>query len=128
MHIQITAAGTVIATATLDDHASARDFSALLPLALTLKDYAATEKVADLPRPLSTQGAPAGYTPRTGDLSYYAPWGNLAIFHKDFGHSAGLVRLGRLQSGVEAMRRHGPLQVRIEHLPAGAPRPSTARP
>jgi hypothetical protein len=39
--------------ATLNDSPAARDFAALLPLTLTLKDYAATEKISDLPRRLS---------------------------------------------------------------------------
>jgi hypothetical protein len=38
--------GTPI-TATLDDNEIARDFASLLPLTLT--DYAATEKISDLP-------------------------------------------------------------------------------
>lgn len=114
MKIKISMDGTVIATATLDNNDSARDFAAMLPLTLTLKDYAATEKVADLPRKLSIQGAPEGYKPATGDVSYYAPWGNLAIFHKDFPYSSGLVRLGRLESGLDAMRRPGARSVRVE--------------
>ncbi|MBL7250082.1 cyclophilin-like fold protein [Alloalcanivorax marinus] len=97
-------------TATLDDSDSARDFASLLPLELTLEDFAATEKISDLPRRLSTEGAPAGITPRAGDLTYYAPWGNLALFHKDFKHAAGLVKLGTLDGGVEVLRRSGPLQ------------------
>ncbi|WP_172438391.1 cyclophilin-like fold protein [Variovorax boronicumulans] len=56
------------------------------------------------------------YTPLTGDLSYYAPSGNLAIFHKDFSHSTGLVRLGRLDSGVDSISRPDAIQVRIERL------------
>ncbi|MFP1679259.1 cyclophilin-like fold protein [Alloalcanivorax sp. C16-2] len=97
-------------TATLDDSDSARDFASLLPLELTLEDFAATEKISDLPRRLSTEGAPAGITPRAGDLTYYAPWGNLALFHKDFKHASGLVKLGALDGGVEVLRRSGPLQ------------------
>jgi hypothetical protein len=46
--------------------------------------------------------------------TYYAPWGNLALFHKDFRYSEGLVRLGRIDSGIEALRRKGPLKVTIE--------------
>ena len=49
MKILMTLKGTVIASATLDDNESARHFAALLPLDLVLKDYAATEKIADLP-------------------------------------------------------------------------------
>lgn len=100
-------------TATLEDSEAARDFASLLPLTLTLKDYAATEKVSDLPRPLSTAGAPEGVTPRTGDLAFYAPWGNLAIYYKDFSYSKGLVKLGHLDSGIEAMRQPGPFKATI---------------
>lgn len=105
--------GDVCLSAQLDDSAAARDFASLLPLSLSLEDYAATEKISDLPRRLSTEGAPAGYAAKAGDLTYYAPWGNLAIFHKPFGHASGLVRLGRLDDGVELMRRPGPLKVTI---------------
>jgi hypothetical protein len=70
-------------TATLDDSEAARDFLSLLPLTLTLTDYNSTEKVADLPRKLSTKGALAGVDPDMGDIAYFAPWGNLAIFYRD---------------------------------------------
>jgi len=101
-------------SATLEDGAAARDFLAQLPLTLQLEDYAATEKIAQLPRPLTTAGAPAGVTPAAGDLAFYAPWGNLAIFHTPFGYSKGLVRLGRIDGDLQALRRPGPVQVRIE--------------
>lgn len=101
-------------TATLDDNPSARDFVALLPLTMTLEDYNATEKIAYLPRKLTTQGAPAAIKPRVGDLAYYAPWGNVALFYRDFGHSPGLVRLGRFDAGVEALAVPGSLTVTIE--------------
>ena len=114
MKIRMSVDGIVIATATLENHDSARQFAALLPLSLVLKDYAATEKVADLPAALPTKGATAGYKPSTGDIAYYAPWGNLAIYYKDFDFSDGLVRLGRLDSGLDALRRPGPLAVRVE--------------
>ncbi len=47
-------------TGTLVDTPTARDFAALLPLTLTLTDYAATEKISDLPRKLSRESAPRG--------------------------------------------------------------------
>ena len=102
MQIRIKAGQTVI-TARLEDSAAARDFAAMLPLNVTLKDYASTEKVADLPRKLSTNGAPEGVDPDLGDIAYYAPWGNLALYYRDFGYSPGLVRLGRIESGVEEL-------------------------
>jgi hypothetical protein len=112
MKIQLELGETVL-SATLEDSAAAKDFASLLPLALTLKDYAATEKVADLPRKLSTHGAPAGIDPAVGDITFYAPWGNLAIFYEDFGYSAGLVKLGRIDSGIAALRPAGALPVTI---------------
>ena len=100
--------------ATLADNDTARDFASQLPLELTLTDYAATEKISDLPRRLSTEGAPPGIDPVVGDLTYYSPWGNLAIFYRDFRHSAGLIKLGRIDSGLEVLNRPGPLRVTIE--------------
>jgi hypothetical protein len=103
-------------TAVLEDSDAARDFAALLPIELPLKDYNRTEKIADLPKRLSTKGAPEGIDPAVGDITYYAPWGNLAIFYRDFGYSRGLVRLGRLEGGVESMAKIDGL-VRIETIP-----------
>ena len=113
MKIRLTVNGKVV-SATLADNASARDFLALLPLSLTLKDYASTEKISDLPKKLTTQGAPAGIDPDVGDITYYAPWGNLAIFYRDFGYAAGLLKLGHIDTGVEALKVSGPVQVTIE--------------
>jgi hypothetical protein len=114
MQIRIEVEGAGAITGALDGSTAARDFASLLPLRLTLEDYAGREKVSDLPRPLRTEGAPAGVEPRGGDIAYYAPWGNLALFYGDFRYSEGLVRLGRLESGVELLSRRPPLQVTIE--------------
>ncbi|WP_207063932.1 cyclophilin-like fold protein [Motiliproteus sp. SC1-56] len=100
-------------TATLLDTPAAKDFIDLLPLTLTLKDYAATEKVADLPRKLSTEGAPAGFKPDIGDITFYTPWGNLAIFYRPFRYSTGLVPLGRIEGDIAPLKASGPLQVEI---------------
>ena len=115
MKIRLTIDGKAV-DATLLDNATARDFLSLLPMTLTLKDYAATEKIADLPRKLSTADAPEGVDPAVGDITYYAPWGNLAIFYRDFGYAKGLVKLGRIDSGIEALGVPGALKVTIEPL------------
>lgn len=113
MKIHVIADGQTLA-ATLDDNPAARDFASLLPLDLTLSDYASTEKMSDLPKRLSTDGAPRSYTPSAGDITYYAPWGNLAIFYRGFGDSAGLVRLGAFDESIDALRRDRPFRVRFE--------------
>ncbi|MDW5443172.1 cyclophilin-like fold protein [Polaromonas sp. SM01] len=103
-----------IVTATLNDSAAARDFAAFLPLYLTLEDYAVVERISSLPGKLSVAGSAAGMTPRTGDITYYAPWGNLAIFVGNDAYARGLVRLGKVDAGLPALQRSGPLKVRIE--------------
>jgi hypothetical protein len=113
MDIELTVEGEESVAATLGDTAAARDFASLLPLTLTLKDYASTEKVADLPRSLDITGEPAGFDPSPGDITFYAPWCNLAIFYRDFGYSRGLLSLGKLSRVPEAFKRPGPVAVTI---------------
>jgi hypothetical protein len=86
------------------DNPTSRDFIAHLPLTTTFEDYARTEKISYLPKKLSTEKAPTGSEPSVGDFTYYAPWGNLAIFYKDFGYSNGLIKLGKIESGVEKLQ------------------------
>ena len=100
--------------ATLNDSKAAHDFASLLPLSMTLKDYASTEKVSDLPRRLSTDGAPEGFDPSVGDIAYYSPWGNLAIYYRDFEYSSGLVPLGTLASGADLFASSDSMQVTFE--------------
>lgn len=104
MKIRLSSATTVL-TATLLDNATSRDFMAMLPMTLTLRDYAGTEKICDLPRKLSTKDAPPGHDPAVGDITLYAPWGNLAMFYKDFGYARGLVHLGRIDTGLDELSR-----------------------
>jgi hypothetical protein len=118
MKLRITVAGTVL-SAHVDDNATTRDFVSLLPLTLTLKDHAGTEKVSDLPRRLSTKGSPPGADPSVGDIAYYAPWGNLAIYYRDFEYSPGLIKLGRIDSGIEKLATaRGEVTARVELVPA----------
>lgn len=113
MKIRLRLESTVI-TATLIDSRTTRDFVSLLPLTVTLEDYAGTEKISVLARRLSTEGAPSGSDPSVGDITYYAPWGNLALYYKDFGYSGGLIILGKLDSGMEALSGPGAMTVTIE--------------
>ena len=62
------------------------------------------------------QGAPSGIDPDVGDITYYAPWGNIAIFYKDFGYAGGLVKLGRIDSGLDVLSSPGRLEARIERV------------
>ncbi len=113
MKIRLKVGDTVI-TATLIDSKTTQDFISLLPLTLTLEDYAGTEKISALPKRLSTEGAPSGSDPSVGDITYYAPWGNLAIFYRDFGYASGLIILGKIDSGIEAFQVSGSVKVTVE--------------
>ncbi len=100
--------------AVLHDSASARDFASLLPLHLHLRDYARTEFIADLPRDLSRTGAPSGHAPKAGDLTVYAPWGNLALFYREAPFAAGLIPLGRFAAPAELRQIQVPQDVVLE--------------
>ncbi|ENZ8609402.1 TPA: cyclophilin-like fold protein [Klebsiella pneumoniae] len=112
MKIEIIVEGET-ATATLYDTPTGRDFASLLPLSLTLEDYDDIERISDLPRRLSTVQAPDGMTPEAGDITYYAPWGNLAIFARGRAYGRSLIPLGKVDSGLPVLQRHGPLAVQI---------------
>ncbi|PUA18238.1 hypothetical protein C7W93_13290 [Glaciimonas sp. PCH181] len=115
MKIRLTVDGQS-AIATLYDNSTARDFASLLPLTLTMEDYASIERVSNLPRKLSKDGAPDGMTPLAGELTHYAPWGNLAIFIKGRSYSKDLFPLGRVDEGLPILAQSGPYKVRIELL------------
>jgi hypothetical protein len=109
--IKITIADTVI-TARLADNATA---PAQLPPTLTFKDFNHVEKVATLPRPLSTDGVPAGADPDIGDIGYYAPSGDLVFNYGDVGYWNGIVRLGRFDTTMELIEHQDDnFRVRIE--------------
>ncbi|MFE7614907.1 cyclophilin-like fold protein [Streptomyces sp. NPDC057496] len=92
--------------ATLNGSPAARDLASLLPLTLELEDFHGTERIGYPPRGLTTDGAPRPIAARAGDLAYYAPWGNLALFHRDGpAPSADLLILGHLDVPTERLAR-----------------------
>ena len=99
--IKLTVNGNEEVFVSLDDNQASRDFLEMLPLTLTFEDFNSTEKIATLPNELSTEGQPSGYIPKTGDFAYYAPWGNISVFYKDFRYSESLYKLGTIESGAE---------------------------
>jgi hypothetical protein len=114
MNIRLTINGTPV-DAALNDSATAQDFAAQLPLTVPLTDFHRAEKIADLPRRLSTSGAPEGAAPRPGDLAYYAPWGNLAVFYRGGSHANGLVIIGHMaDSGIKELSGVDEVNVTIE--------------
>jgi hypothetical protein len=92
-------------SATLNNSETAKDFISMLPISLKLEDYAKVEKISYLPTKLSINGAPSGYAPSVGDITYYAPWGNLAIFYQKstVGFARGLISLGKIDGDINPL-------------------------
>lgn len=89
-------AGATSVEVTIDqDNPAVRDFLALLPLTLTLEEFAGREKIGYLPRRLAYSGSP-GSEPEDGDLIYYVPWGNIGFYYNtaDIGYSDQTIHLG----------------------------------
>lgn len=110
--------GETVLTGQLWDNATARDLIAQLPLTLTFSDYGRQEKLAPLPRKLSTEGVPPGNSARPGDIGYYAPAGVLVFYYRDVGYFNGIVRIGQFDSNMNAITRQtGDFTAKIELTP-----------
>ena len=95
------------------------DFLSLLPLSVKAEDFNSTEKIFYLSKKLNTQNEPDGINPKAGDITYYAPWGNIAIFYRDFRYSNNLIYLGKFEnvSDVEKLSNmKGDFDIRIERV------------
>lgn len=103
-------------TATMEDNAAGRDFISRLPLEVTLNDYNNTTEKIFYPDPaLTTEGVTCGCAPTPGDITIYAPWGNVAIFCKNWSHSNDLIKIGRIDGdGIEALNIRGDITVKFE--------------
>ena len=95
------------------------DFLSLLPLSVKAEDFNSTEKIFYLSKKLNTQNEPDGINPKAGDITYYAPWGNIAIFYRDFRYSNNLIYLGKFEnvSDIEKLSNiKGNFDIRIERV------------
>jgi hypothetical protein len=79
-----------------------------------IEDYSTNEKIAHLPRKLTEAGSAPFKNEAPGDLCYHAPWGNLALFYAGYRYSSGLIRLGRLEGGIDPLLMRGKFPLRIE--------------
>lgn len=117
MNIKMTVGNRTI-TATMENNATARDFLSRLPLEITLEDYNnITEKIYYPSPALNTENTPRGCTPVAGDITLYIPWGNIAIFCKNWSQSNDLIKLGHIDdNGIEILKVSGNVNVKIEKL------------
>ena len=103
-------------TATMEDNGATRDFLSRLPLEVTLEDYNnVTEKIFYPDPELSLDDTPCGCTPVPGDITIYEPWGNVAIFCRDWTQSNSLIKIGHIDdNGIETFNVPGDITVRFE--------------
>ncbi|MCB9315495.1 MAG: hypothetical protein H6569_05115 [Lewinellaceae bacterium] len=90
--------GSLSFQAMLYNNPTAQSLAGQMPFTVAVKDYAGIEKIFYPETPLNKNGAPVGADPAVGDIMYYAPWGDVAIFYQDFGYASGLIPLGRLEN------------------------------
>lgn len=103
MKIVLTIAETII-EAELYDHPVARELAGLLPLELIFNDFHQQEKVATLDRSLTLNGVPNADAPQPGEIGYYAPTQGLVLYYAGPGRWRGLVRMGRFDFDLDALR------------------------
>jgi hypothetical protein len=95
--------GDTTLTARLTNNATALDLLSQLPLTLTFRDLNQVEKIATLPRPLSTTGVPPGADPDIRDIGYYSPSNDLVLYYGDVGYWNGIVRIGQFDSDIASI-------------------------
>ena len=79
----------------IDENSNNAKLIAALPLTLTFEDYGSHERIAYLEGKLDIPVS-VSCNPVRGDFTYYVPWGNIAVFTKDFRTSQSLYRFGKL--------------------------------
>src|SRR5438477_8841727 len=105
-------------TATLIDSETTRDFVSLLPLKLAMDDLFGREKFGHLPRAIS-EGGKRTRTYEVGDVIYWSPGPDVAMFYRHDGQSIpspGIIVMGKIDSGLEALSVPGSVKVIIERV------------
>ncbi|MDN5377748.1 MAG: hypothetical protein PWQ42_1044 [Sulfurospirillum sp.] len=74
-----------------------------LPMEIKVENYSHDEKIFYPPIKLSTFNTPKANA-KNGTLAYYAPWGDVVMFYKDFGSAGGLYELGEAIFGKEDIK------------------------
>ncbi|BFG80850.1 hypothetical protein PTKU46_88840 [Paraburkholderia terrae] len=103
--VRFTAGSTSVDVTIRQDNPAVRDFLSMLPLSLTLKEFAGREKIGYLPRKLKHVGSP-GSDPDDGDLIYYVPWGNIGFYYNasGIGYSDETINIGTYRASPEQLK------------------------
>ncbi len=99
-----------VVAVSLADTPPARQFAAMLPLDLDLRDPMGQAKSGPLPGPIDIAGADTVTDPAVGEMYYWPDSATIAIFYDDLGQSVpppGMVRLGTVDGGVDMIADAG---------------------
>lgn len=121
MAISITSQGRT-ATFRLYDTAAAKEFYAQLPLSLPLSNFRDAQWMFYPPQKLNVAAGEAYHDGKKGELSYYAPWGDVFMLYRDFYAGDKMHRLGVGLSGIDdiqGMSSNAVIQ-KIEPIVSGA--------
>lgn len=80
----------------LNDSSASKELYAQLPLSIKVENYSNDEKIFYPPNKLTTSNTPLAKNTKAGTLAYYAPWGDVVMFYKNFGSASGLYELGKV--------------------------------
>lgn len=85
----------------LNNSQASKELLEQLPMTIKVENYSHDEKIFYPPTKLSTASTPLASNAVAGTLAYYAPWGDVVMFYKNFGSASGLYELGKVVSGKE---------------------------
>lgn len=75
-----------------------------LPISIEVENFGNNEKIFYPTNKLSTNNTPTANA-KDGTLAYYAPWGDVVMFYKDFGSASRLYELGEVVFGKEFIKQ-----------------------
>ena len=79
-----------------------------LPLTLSFENFGSNERIAYLPKKLDMRSYDKPLSVKRGDVTYYVPWGNLAVFRKSFSCGSDLAPIGSMQEdAISALEQSG---------------------
>ena len=92
---------------TVDENTAAgKLFLEVLPLSLNFENFGSNERIAYLPHKLDMNSYEEPISVKRGGMTYYVPWGNLAVFRKSFSCSADLAPLGAMsEEAISALEK-----------------------
>ncbi|NDY73160.1 cyclophilin-like fold protein [Desulfobacter hydrogenophilus] len=104
MQIKITSRGHT-ATFHLYETTGAKQFYDQLPLELDLTNFRDAQWMFYPPEKLSVTEQEAYHEGKKGELSYYAPWGDVFMLYKDYYAGDQMHRLGINVTGIQEIKK-----------------------